>query len=115
MSVIAKAMELGQEISNSAELKDWKNAEAAVLVDAEASALIREFQTKQHAMKHARSEGQQLSKDENDVLVDLHKRMTAHPKIQEFVDSQRRFQQMIDSVNQILHQAINGGGCSGGG
>ncbi len=112
MSVILKAMELGQEISQSTELKKWREAEATVLADPAAADMIREFQVKQRVMVEARSAGRKLTGDEQDELVNLHQRMNENPKIKEFMESQRQFQQMINDVNQILQQAITGNTCT---
>lgn len=116
MSVVAKAYELGQEIADSEELSDWRESETSVLVDPAASALINEFELKKQALAEARSNGQEPSQEEHKDLVDLHQRMTANPKIKYFIESQNRFQQMIDTVNQILQDAITGkSSCSTGG
>lgn len=112
MSIITKAMELGQEIANSPELKSWRDAEQAVLADPSAADMIREFQIKQQAMQTARSTGRKLSNEEQEDLISLHQRMTANPKVKDFLESQRQFQQIINDINQILHQAIHVNACT---
>jgi cell fate (sporulation/competence/biofilm development) regulator YlbF (YheA/YmcA/DUF963 family) len=112
VSIIAKAIELGQEIANSQELKNWREAERAVWSDPQAAGMIREFEMKQQAFQQARAEGRKLSSEEQDALVDLHQRMTADPKIKEFLESKRQFQQIINDINQILYQAIHGSACT---
>lgn len=112
MSILTKAMELGQEIANSPELKGKRDAEAAVLADPAAADMIRDFQTKQRAMAEAQSSGRQLANEEQEAMVELHRRMTENPKVEVFLESQRRFQRIINDINQILHQAVTGNTCA---
>jgi cell fate (sporulation/competence/biofilm development) regulator YlbF (YheA/YmcA/DUF963 family) len=112
VSILTKAMELGQEIANSPELKSKRDAEAAVLADPSAADMIREFQTKQRAMAEAQSSGRQLTNEEQEAMVELHRRMTENPKVEVFLESQRQFQRIINDINQILHQAVTGNTCT---
>jgi|Deesub1362A_J573_1020465.scaffolds.fasta_scaffold02400_4 cell fate (sporulation/competence/biofilm development) regulator YlbF (YheA/YmcA/DUF963 family) len=112
LSIIAKAIELGQEIANSPELKNWREAEQAVQADPTASSMIREFELKQQAFQRARSEGRKITTEEQEALIDLHQRMNADPKIKEFLETKRQFQQILNDINQILYQAIHGSACT---
>ncbi|MBO8127628.1 MAG: YlbF family regulator [Peptococcaceae bacterium] len=113
MSIIQKARELGAEIAESQELKDYRAAEASVLANEEATQLIREFQQKQRNIQIAQAQGKQPTEEQKAELRVTHENMMANPVVREFLQAKQRFEQTINMVNQILQQAITGNaGCS---
>ncbi|RJX17771.1 MAG: YlbF family regulator [Desulforudis sp.] len=113
MPIIAKAMELGTEIANSGELKAFREAEAAVLANAEAYDLIRQYQNGQREIQEARAGGRVLSDEQQQDFQAMQEKLMANTVVKNYFESQQRFDQVIQTINQILQQAISGNSCSG--
>lgn len=114
MGIIAKAMELGNEIANSTELKSFREAEAAVLSNSEAYELVRKFTAEQHKVREAHMNGT-ISDELRQSIQAIHTELMQNPIAKEYIESQRRFDQVIQNINYILQQAISGNSCSSGG
>lgn len=114
MGIITKAMELGNEIANSTELKSFREAEAAVLSNSEAYELVRKFTAEQHNIRQAHMNGN-ITDEQRQSIQALHTKVMQNPIAKEYIESQRRFDQVIQNINHILQQAISGNSCSSGG
>lgn len=125
MSIIEKAQELGDLISNSQELEAIKKAEEAMYNDSTANELIQEFQKKQVAANNAHMNGEEVSEDLMKELEEIQNKMQDNALISNYLDAQDKFNQILQSVNYIISKALNGGddcdcgsdcssGCGGG-
>lgn len=114
MGIITKAMELGNEIANSTELKSFRDAEAAVLSNSEAYDLVRKFTTAQQDFRQAHMNGK-VTDEQRQKIQDMHTEVMQNQIAREYIESQQRFDQVIQNINQILQSAISGNSCSSGG
>ncbi|MCL6477557.1 MAG: YlbF family regulator [Peptococcaceae bacterium] len=114
MSILQKARELGEEIATSIELEEMKDAEIAMMGDAEARKLVEEFNAKQKKFMEAKASGRELTDDQIKEVEDLEKRVLENPLIVDFFRKQQNFERIIEEINEIISAAIAGEspGCS---
>ena len=110
--VIKKASELAQAIAESEELANFRAAEAKLRLDPEASQLLNEVQRLQQM---AQMSG---SPEAMQQLEEAFNKFAEHPVGKEYLEANQRFSQMLETVNALLQEAIegpkqHGHGCSG--
>ncbi len=106
MTIREKAEELREEIANSRQLQLLREAEQALQDNQEAKDMLTEYENKQKAFKQARAEGRNISPEEHEKMIELHRKMIADPTVKDFIDSQRHVYEILNEVNKILFQAI---------
>ena len=124
-NILEKARELGQAIAESEEQQKMQNAEAAVMQDAQASALMREFsdlKAEVQQMLGAESPDEETLQARSDRLQEVQDQLNELPLIQELLETRGAFSQMMSQVNQVIQYMVTGevsdcggdcGGCSG--
>lgn len=113
MSVLEKARELGIELSKSEEIISMREAEAMMLHNPEAQALIKEFNEKQQALRMMQSQGRELTEEMKREVEDLEARVLENPYIYNFFKAQQTFEKVLEDINNIIGQAIGtASGCS---
>ncbi|MDP3044326.1 MAG: YlbF family regulator, partial [Bacillota bacterium] len=86
------------------------------LPNAASNDLIRQYQTGQQEVKTARMNGRTLSEEKQQEFEALQKKVMGNTMVREYFESQQRFDQVIQTINQILQQAISGNSlCSSSG
>lgn len=108
MSIIEKARELGEEIASSVELGEMKNAEIAMMSDTEANRLVNEFNEKQRKYLELKSKGIDLTREQEEEVNDLERRVLDNPLIVDFFRKQQNFEKIIEEINDIISRAIAG-------
>lgn len=108
MSVIDKARELGEEISNSVELNQMRETQNAMLADPEAKSIVEEFNAKQKYYMTLQQKGVELTDSQKQDVQDLEQRMVDNPLIINFFRAQQSFEKMLEQINEIISQAITG-------
>ncbi|SDC26912.1 MULTISPECIES: YlbF family regulator [unclassified Candidatus Frackibacter] len=118
MSIIEKAEALGEEIVDSAEYTKLKKAEEVMHSDDDAKALLDEFQAKQKQLQMAQMNGQQVTQEQQQELQALQGKMQQNESIKSFMEAQQQFGQVMESINKVLTNFIEGkdaeadaGGC----
>ena len=112
MSILVKAMELGAALSGSEELKQVQAAKQAMFADADALALLQEFQQRHQEFELLRAQGQRLTPEQKEAFQDIQMRMNENELVRSYFVAQERFDNVLRQVNQILNQAIQGpAGC----
>ncbi|WP_456436192.1 YlbF family regulator [Thermovibrio ammonificans] len=110
--VIKKATELAQAIAQSEELANLRAAEAKLMMDQEASKLLQEVQRLQQM---AQMSG---SPEAMQQLEEAFNKFAQNPVGKEYLEANQKFSQMLETVNSLLQEAIegpkhHGHGCSG--
>ena len=110
--VIKKASELAQAIAQSEELANLRAAEAKLQMDQQARELLNEVQRLQQM---AQMSG---SPEAMQQLEEAFNKFAENPLGREYLEANQRFNQMLETVNSLLQEAIegpkpHGHGCSG--
>lgn len=108
MSIIEKAKELGQELIDSAEYKELKKKESALYDDKEATSLLEDYENANKQLQMARSNGQEVNEKQQKKLQSLQMKMEQNDAIKSYIDSQQKFNKVMNSVNKIINGFITG-------
>ncbi|MFO7815921.1 MAG: YlbF family regulator [Halanaerobiales bacterium] len=108
MSVIKKAKELGQELVESEEYKELKKKESALYDDEEATSLLEEYENTNKQLQMARSNGQEVSEKQQKQLQGIQMKMEQNPAIKSYIESQKKFNEVMNSINKIINGYITG-------
>lgn len=114
MSVIDKAKQLGEEIANSKELLEMREAELVMTRDPEALSIIQKFNEKQRIFRTIQEQGLELTDSQKREADELESEMLDNPYIYNFFKAQQTFEKVLEQINNIIGEAIGmgGGGCS---
>lgn len=114
MTILEKAQELGKILSESKELITMREAEKMMLENDEARNSIAKFDEKQRAYQVIQAQGMQLTEGQTKELEDLELKMMNSPYVYNFFKAQQEFQNILESINNIIGEAIGikqGCGC----
>ena len=112
MSVIDTARKLGEEIANSRELLEMREAELMMTKDPEAMDIIREFNEKQRIFRTIQEQGLELTEGQKQEAEELENRMLDNPYIYNFFKAQQTFEKILEQINSIIGEAIgHNAGC----
>lgn len=106
MSIIEKAKELGKALSESNELNAMREAEKMMMENQEARDSIAQFDEKQRSYQVIQSQGVQLTEGQVKELEELEFKMLNNPYVYNFFKAQQEFQGILESVNDIIGEAI---------
>ncbi len=108
MSILDKARELADAISESPELAKMRETEIAMGQDATAQEIIAEFQQKQQEYYEIQMRGEELNDIQKQVIASIEDKMSGNPFISAYLDAQGKFEELLKSVNFIITRAISG-------
>ena len=108
MSVIEKAKELGQELIDSAEFEELKKKESALYDNEDATSLLEEYEQLNKQLQMARANGQEINESQQKKLQSLQMKMEQNPAIKSYIESQQKFNEVMNSVNKIINGYITG-------
>ncbi|MCL6639442.1 MAG: YlbF family regulator [Firmicutes bacterium] len=108
MSVIDKAKELGEEIANSNELREMREAELMMMQDPEAQAIIKAFNEKRDLFRTLQEQGRELTAAQKAQAEELEDKMLDNPYIFNFFKAQQNFEKLLEQINSIIDSAIGG-------
>lgn len=108
MSVIEKAKDLGQELIDSAEFEELKKKESALYDDEDATSLLEEYEQLNKQLQMARANGQEINESQQKKLQSLQMKMEQNPSIKSYIESQKKFNEVMNSVNKIINGFITG-------
>lgn len=119
MTVLAKAEELADAISESEELTALRDAAERLDGDEIANAALSKFQEKQEMVQRAATSGLQLPDEQMQELKQMQDKIREIPAVQDFAMAQSNFNDLMGRVNNIIAAAVmgpdednSGGGCS---
>ncbi|MBS3811432.1 MAG: YlbF family regulator [Halanaerobiales bacterium] len=108
MSVIKKAKELGEELVNSQEYAELKRKESALYDDEDATSLLKEYENINKQVQMARNNGKEINEKHQKKLQSLQLKMEQNPSINTYIESQKEFNEVMNSINKIINGYISG-------
>jgi cell fate (sporulation/competence/biofilm development) regulator YlbF (YheA/YmcA/DUF963 family) len=108
MSVIEKAKDLGQVLIDSAEFEELKKKESALYDNEDATSLLEEYEQLNKQLQMARANGQEINESQQKKLQSLQMKMEQNPAIKSYIESQKEFNEVMNSVNEIINGFITG-------
>lgn len=114
------ARELAEAIAESPELQAFRSTEARLLADAEAVALVRQYEAAKRAIKLAKGLPPEEQEARIDEFLRIEERFSAHPAITAHQEARARLDQLMERLNAVITYPITGtvaprprGGCGG--
>jgi cell fate (sporulation/competence/biofilm development) regulator YlbF (YheA/YmcA/DUF963 family) len=114
MTILEKAQKLGKKLAESKELSTMREAEKMMMENDDARNAIAQFDEKQRAYQVIQAQGLQLTEGQTKELEDLEFKMLNNPYVYNFFKAQQEFQFILESINNIIGEAIGikqGCGC----
>ncbi|HCX79046.1 MAG TPA: hypothetical protein DG577_06520 [Firmicutes bacterium] len=102
-----KAAELAAAIKESEEYKGLQSARARVKLDPNASDLLDRLQLLQEKIIGLQQQGQAITQEVVEELRTLEGQMQLNLTLRHMVESQQKFEDLMDGVNQILAETLN--------
>lgn len=114
--IIKMAFELGNAIAQSEEIGDLKMMQSKLTEDQDAYSLIMRYQDAQSKIENKLQEGLAVTPAEESLIDIMEQQINANPMIQELIQIQEKFDNLMQGVYFAMNQAISGveGGCSSG-
>lgn len=107
-NIIDQANVLGDLLKESAEFKDVQAKEATMLQDADAQKLLGEQQQMQQSLQAKQMQGQQLSPEDMQAYKGIEAKMLENPMAKDFFDARDKFENLLNTVNQTINNALMG-------
>ncbi|MFW5995739.1 MAG: YlbF family regulator [Halanaerobiaceae bacterium] len=108
MSIMEKAKTLGQELAESEEYEQLKDAEEKMYEDEDAKNLLDSFESAQKRMQMAQANGQQPGPSQQQKLQTLQSQMQDNGMIKSYMEAQKQFNQVMKTVNQVISEQLQG-------
>jgi len=112
--IIKIAFQLGQAISESGEVEELKKVQTKLQENKEASDLIARYQEAVTNMNNKAKDGILITKPEKDHLAILEQQLNTNLIVKELMDSQAKFNNLMQAVQYTINQAIFSTDCSSG-
>jgi len=114
--IIKLAFELGNAIAQSEEIDNLKAMQSKLTEDQDAYGLIMRYQDAQSKMENKLQDGLTVTAAEENVIDIMEQQINANPLIQELIQIQEKFDNLMQGVYFAMNQAISGGegSCSSG-
>jgi len=106
VTILEKAQKLGKKLAESKELSTMREAEKMMIENDEARNAIAQFDEKQRAYQVIQAQGMQLTEGQTKELEDLELKMMNNPYVYNFFKAQQEFQNILESINNIIGEAI---------
>jgi cell fate (sporulation/competence/biofilm development) regulator YlbF (YheA/YmcA/DUF963 family) len=111
--IIRLAFELGTAVSESDEVDRLKALQMKLVQDSNAYDLLIKYQDAKSQLEHKFQDGLLVTKAEEDHLNILEQQLTANSTINELIQAQEKFDNLMQAVYFAMNQAISGSGsCS---
>ncbi len=112
--IIKLAFELGNAIAASEEMDDLKVMQTKLSEDPDAYQLIMNYQDAQTKLENKLQEGLLVTPAEESHIDIMEQQINTNPLIQELIQIQEKFDNLMQGVYFAMNQAISGGGCESG-
>ena len=106
MFVYKKVEELQQELRNSIEYKEFKEAKELVNNEPGLQEKINEFEKIRYEEQLLALQGEEQSMAKMAKLQELYEILIKEPKVKEYFDAEVRFNLLIADVNKMIGEAI---------
>ena len=111
--IIRLAFELGNAVAESDEVDRLKALQMKLVQDSNAYDLLIKYQDAKSQLEHKFQDGLLVTKAEEDHLSILEQQLTANSTINELIQAQEKFDNLMQAVYFSMNQAISGtGSCS---
>jgi cell fate (sporulation/competence/biofilm development) regulator YlbF (YheA/YmcA/DUF963 family) len=111
--IIRLAFELGTAVSESDEVDRLKALQMKLVQDSNAYDLLIKYQDAKSQLEHKFQDGLLVTKAEEDHLNILEQQLIANSIINELIQAQEKFDNLMQAVYFAMNQAISGSGsCS---
>jgi cell fate (sporulation/competence/biofilm development) regulator YlbF (YheA/YmcA/DUF963 family) len=107
MSIMEKARSLGEAILESTEYRELKEAEEAMYNNEEAKTLLNELNAKQRQIQMAQANGKPINQKQQKEIQNIQARMQTNDKVKDFMEAQKNFNQVMQTVNQTITSVLN--------
>ncbi|MCC3143860.1 YlbF family regulator [Halanaerobium sp. Z-7514] len=101
-TVINYAEELADAIVESSEFQELKEKEEIMVEDDEAKSMLDDLNAKYQQVQMMQQNGQEISDEQKQELSMMEQKMKQNEKIAEFYEAQNHFNQLMNSVNQVI-------------
>lgn len=116
-AIIKLAMDLGSSIAESDELMEVKKLQDQLQADETAFGLVMKYQAARMNLENQQRAGQNITPQDENHLSILEQQMQNNALIQQVMDSQDRFNNLMQAVYYAMNQSLSGGcspdGCGG--
>ena len=110
--IIEMAIDLGNAIAQSKEVDALKEMQAKLDADPEASSLISRYQEARTKIENKLHDGLEIMPNEENHLQILQQQLNSNPMVQELIQVQEKFNNLMQGVYFALNQGISGDDCS---
>jgi cell fate (sporulation/competence/biofilm development) regulator YlbF (YheA/YmcA/DUF963 family) len=107
-TVMEYAEDLAEAIVESQEFQELKDKEEVMVEDEDAKTMLDELNAKYQQAQMMQKNGQQMSDEQKQELQVMEQKMKKNDKISEFYEAQNHFNQLMNSVNQVITQKLQG-------
>jgi len=107
-TVMEYAEDLAEAIVESQEFQELKEKEETMVEDEDAKTMLDELNAKYQQAQMMQKNGQQMSDEQKQELQVMEQKMKKNDKISEFYEAQNHFNQLMNSVNQVITQKLQG-------
>lgn len=107
-TVMEYAEDLAGAIVESQEFEELKAKEEQMVKDEDAKEMLDELNAKYKQAQMMQQNGQQISDEQKQELQVMEQKMKKNDKISEFYEAQNHFNQLMNSVNQVITQKLQG-------
>ncbi|SFL13570.1 YlbF family regulator [Halanaerobium salsuginis] len=107
-TVMDQAEQLAGAIVDSQEFKDLKAKEEVMVNDEEAKSMLDNLNAKYQQVQMMQQNGKEISDEKKQELQMLEQQMKENDKISEFYEAQNHFNQLMNSVNQVITNKLQG-------
>ncbi|MFP5528337.1 YlbF family regulator [Peptococcus simiae] len=108
MSILDKAKELADAISESPELRRVKETELRIMINMDAREIVEEYQGIQTDAIGKGLNYEDLPEETKQRLQELEKQMNDNDIINEYLSANQELNQILESVNMVITNALNG-------
>ncbi|HCF51053.1 MAG TPA: hypothetical protein DER60_12280, partial [Syntrophomonas sp.] len=116
-AIIKLAMDLGSSIAESDELMEVKKLQDQLQADETAFGLVMKYQAARMNLENQQRAGQNITPQDENHLSILEQQMQNNALIQQVMDAQDRFNNLMQAVYYAMNQSLSGGcspdGCGG--
>ncbi|MGM0548136.1 MAG: YlbF family regulator [Bacillota bacterium] len=107
-TVMEYAENLAEAIVESQEFQELKEKEATMVADEDAKSMLDNLNAKYQQVQMMQQNGKQISDEKKQELQMMEQKMKKNEKISEFYEAQNHFNQLMNSVNQVITQKLQG-------
>lgn len=107
--IIKLAFELGNAIAQSEEIDNLKAMQVKLTEDQESYSLIMRYQDAQTKMENKLQDGLTVTAAEENLVDIMEQQINTNPLIQELIQVQEKFDNLMQGVYFAMNQAISGG------